>query len=55
MSTGGLSENMKYTIATSDLHISLVENGEHKDWWNRFKVWIWNFILPPHIRFKIKE
>lgn len=23
--------------------------------WGRIKVWMWNFILPPHIKFTMEE
>jgi hypothetical protein len=42
-------------MTTTDLHIDITEDGYHYTWWNRFKVWLWNFILPPHIRLEIKK
>lgn len=47
--------NFSYEVHKSDLKIYLVNNGKHKQWYNRLKVWLWNFILPPHIRLKIED
>ncbi len=42
-------------METYDLYININELGRHNSKWNRLKTWLWNFILPPHIRLSIKE
>lgn len=37
----------------SDLYIDIVEPGIHSGIWDKLKTWLWNFVLPPHIRLKI--
>lgn len=47
--------NIEYIPKTVDLEIQISEPGDHYTLWNRLKTWIWNFILPPHIRLRIRK
>lgn len=36
------------------LYIDIVD-GSHITWWGVVKTYLWNFILPPHIKISIKD
>lgn len=42
-------------VNDTDLRIFIIDPGNHYTLFNRFKTWMWNFILPPHLRLEIEK